>query len=170
MIIVIVGLSCSNSDNHKRNKSCNETSKNIELVPGDKNTKVGADLFKAILDTITLKHLDLNLLINNDWQFKVSEDCVYKLIFKHNSIGESYNCEVDETNEISFKIAKDTLLVKEYEFSETDSLNKRMTRNDKYIFNGSSLIMIASVTYYGGDKPRVPKIKEIIEYKMTNKH
>lgn len=143
ILIFIVGLSCTNSNNNNKNKSSNYIINNNEAVSSEKKVKAGADLFKAILDTITMKHLDLDLLINNDWQFKVSEDCIYKLIFKQNNTGESYNCEVDETNEISFKIVKDTLLITEYEFSETDSLNKRMTRNDKYIYNGNSLIMIA---------------------------
>jgi len=49
------------------------------------------------------------------------------------------------------------LLVKEYESSDTDSLIKRIIRNDKYLYNENSLIIIASGTYYGGGKPRVLK-------------
>lgn len=174
VIVQLGGFSCNNSTKNESNKLLEEKNNKDfkDLIHKTKKELIGADLFKAILDTITQRHLDIDLLVNSNWQFKVADDCIYTFKFKHNNIGENYNCEIIETYEIKYKIENDTLFVQEFEFSEIDSTlnNKRLVRNDKYIYNGESLIMVASITYYGGNKPRVPKIKEIIEYKRIIKH
>jgi hypothetical protein len=170
LILTITILSCgqNKSSNQQDNLSETEKSEFNEEEYSDNITEseyVGDELFQSILDTVTIKQLTSDLLINSNWTFTPFEDCKSTYKFKLDGNGESYNCEMDETTEIKYKIENDYLLIEEFDIPHVDNEDKRKikTRDDKYIFNGQSLIMVGSIMHTGG-KSKTPEIEIVIRY------
>jgi len=185
LLTLIVGLliSCgqnNNSNNDKDLKQIDSEKKDTinQPVKNDKIEKTeiksnliesnlqGEELFKSILDTITIENLTTDLLINSNWIFAPFDNCLSTLTFKSDGDGVSYNCELEFDFEIKYKIDNNYLLIEEYDIPHVDNPEQKKikTRDDKYIFDGQSLIMIGSTMYNIGGKSWTPQIKVVIKY------
>lgn len=150
-------LSCT-QQNNVENPTTTRSANDKAIKP------VGSELFKLIRDTVNVQPLTSNLLTNNDWEFYPEDKCVSSYSFKSDYNGTGYDCEVMEEFRIKYQIVKDTLSVEQYERPNIDTENKDIkTRDDKYVYDGSSLILINS-KMYSGDRTWTPKIEVVIKY------
>lgn len=149
----------SSTKRHQSNVATNTTQK-----------KVGQDLFASILDTVKIEPLSIGLLIKNDWVFTPIENCKSYLKFQENGKGISYNCELEEDFEIMYIIDDNRLKVSEYGIPHVDNpdYQKIKIRDDMYVYNGFSLIMVNSKMYNITGKERTPQIEVVIGFNRNN--
>jgi len=173
---IILGFSCQNSKNDKKvtetpksNPEIIEKTK-VETEISDEKNIVGQEFFNLILDTISIKPISKEILLDFDWEYKPFDNCNSTLTFNPSGKGDSYNCEMEEWNEIVYKISSDTLLIQEFDIPHVDNPEQKRikTRDDKYVFNGYALYMIGSIMHNIGGKSWTPKIHDVIEYKKEN--
>jgi hypothetical protein len=157
---------CSNSGNKDIVQNCDSSQNTDVQIPIQKKI-FGEDLFEKIKDTLRIKSLDYETLINSKWEFHIADNCINEFHFNQKNIGKITDCEIEETFEIKYKIIDDTLFVEEYSIPHVDNPEGKMikSRDDIYVYNGHSLIMVGSTMYNIGGKSWTPKIKAIIEYR-----
>lgn len=156
-LVIAFMISCT-----QHNKAVNPTtakSNNDKVV-----RLVGSELFKVIRDTVRVQPITTALLADNDWEFYPGEKCVSSYSFNADFKGTGYDCEVMDEFEVKYQITKDTLNVEQYERANIDTENNMIkTRDDKYVYNGTSLIMIDS-KMYSNNKIWTPEIEVVIIY------
>jgi hypothetical protein len=172
-IIALTFLSSCGQQSRQNEQQTDKSEKNqTELPLQEKNivqeTKkiVGQELFKAILDTITIETISADLLINNQWIYRPFDNCESYLKFQANGKGISYNCEIEEDYEMTYKIEGNKVFIAEYDIPHVDNEKRKKIkyRDDTYIYNGHSLIMIDSKMYNMGGLEWTPKIEVVINY------
>jgi hypothetical protein len=181
-ILTLIALtflsSCGKQTRQNEQQTTNSEKNQTELVLtkkisiDEKNTdqepekKVGQELFKAILDTITIETISADLLINNQWIYRPFGNCESYLKFQANGKGISYNCEIEEDYEMTYKIEGNKISIAEYEIPHVDNEDRKKIkyRDDTYIYNGHSLIMVDSRMYNIGEREWTPKIEVVINY------
>lgn len=128
--------------------------------------KVGQELFKSILDTITVKTITTDLLINNQWFYRPFRNCESYLKFQENGKGISFNCEMEVDYEMTYKIEGNKVFIAEYDIPQVDNEEEKKIkiRDDIYIYNGHSLIMVDSKMYNIGGLEWIPEIEFVINY------
>ncbi len=128
--------------------------------------KIGQELFKSIMDTINIKTISKEFLINNQWVYRPFYNCESYLKFQENGKGISYNCEMEEVYEMTYKIEENKLFIAEYDIPQVDNEEKRKIkyRDDTYVYNGHSLLMVDSKMYNIGGLEWTPKIEVVINY------
>jgi hypothetical protein len=151
-----------NNKNQSELKSTNTIDDQI------KKKKVGKELFKSILDTVTIKEITVELLINNKWLYNPFENCESYMKFQENGRGISYGCEMEEDYEMLYKIKENRVFVAEYDIPHVDNKERKKIkfRDDIYVYNGHSLILIDSKMYNIGGQEWIPKIDVLINYDM----
>lgn len=159
----LVAISCKQNKKGNLNLTDQETTRLKQK--SDKLT--GQLLFNSILDTIMLKHLDISTLTKSKWIFTPFENCSSSYRFTENGNGEIFNCEMDLKSDINYKILKDTLYIEEFDIPTEDNPDHKTfkLRDDKYVFNGKSLIMIGSKLYNMTGISWTPDIEIVVEYK-----
>lgn len=172
-IIVLIFL-CSCGQQATQNKQDKNTSDNnqpdsiltnkVDVQITEK--KVGQELFKSILDTITIKTITVDFLINNQWVYRPFDNCKSYLKFQENGKGISYSCEMEEDYEITYKIEGNKVFIAEYDIPHVDNEERKKIkyRYDTYVYNGHSLIMVDSKMYNIGGLEWTPKIEVVINY------
>jgi hypothetical protein len=117
-IIALTFLTSCGQQARQNEQQTNYSEKNqTELVLPQKNKeqeiekKFGQELFKLILDTITIKTISTDFLINNQWVYRPFDNCESYLKFQINGKGISYNCEMDEDYEMTQKRAISFILI-----------------------------------------------------------
>jgi hypothetical protein len=139
---IIFGFSCQNSQTEKKvseipNKNPEITEKpKVEPKKPDQENIVGQEFFDLILDTISIKPISKELLLDYEWEYKPFDNCKSILTFNPSGNGDSYNCEMEEWNEIVYKISSDTLLIQEFDIPHVDNPEQKRIkiRDDKYVF------------------------------------
>ena len=176
--LVVLGFSCQNSKTDKKvtetpkpNPVITEKSK-VKPETSKKKNAVGQEFFNLILDTISIKPISEDILLDFDWIYKPFDNCVSTMTFNPSGKGDSYNCEMEESYDITYKLNSDTVLVQEFDIPHVDNPEQKRikTRDDKYVFNGNCLYMIGSTMHNVDGKSWTPKIHNIIEYKKENPH
>ena len=124
-ILKIIALtfltSCVQHKEQNEQRTNNSEKSQTELFLTEKNTdpetdkKIGQKLFKSILDTITIETISADFLIKNQWIYKPFDNCKSYLKFQPNGKGISYDCEMEEADEITYKIEKNRLFITEYD-------------------------------------------------------
>lgn len=146
----------------------NQTESPLAEITSDQKTEknVGEDLFRIIMDTIKMDTITVNFLINNRWIFKPFDNCESYLKFQENGKGISYNCELEEDYEMTYKIQENKVFIAEYEIPHVDNEERKKIkyRDDTYVFNGHSLIMVNSRMYNIGGREWTPEIEVVINY------
>jgi hypothetical protein len=134
------------------------------IVQPDK--KVGEQLFKEILDTIKIEAITNAFLLKNQWAYKPFDNCSSFLKFKANGKGLSYNCEMEEEYEMTYQVIENRVYIAEYDIPHVDNEEQKKIkfRDDIYVYNGHSLIMIGSKMYNIGGLEWTPKIEDVINY------
>ncbi len=129
--------------------------------------KVGKELFQSILDTIKTKGVTVVLLTRNEWIYQPFENCESFLKFHENGIGVSYNCEMDEDYELTYKIEGNKIFISEYDIPHVNNEEQKKIkfREDTYVYNGHSLVMIDSKMCNIGGLQWIPNIEVVIDYK-----
>ena len=157
--------SCGNERKPFKSQVISEKNETALLIK--KTELTGQELFNSILDTISLKHLDAEILTKSRWKFNPFENCISYYSFKENGIGELYSCEREWKYEIKYQILNDTLLIEEFDNPTEDNPENKIVkvRDDKFIYNGKSLILIGSTLYNMGGISWTPDIELVIEYK-----
>ncbi len=163
--------SCQQQTRQNEQETTNSEKNQTELKLAEKNAdhetekKVGQELFKSILDTIIIEPISADFLLNNQWVFRPFDNCESYLKFQANGKGISYNCEMLEDYEMKYKIEGNKMFVEEYVIPHVDNEERRRMkfRDDTYVYNGHSLIMVDSKMYLGGLE-RTPKIEVVIKY------
>lgn len=175
-ILTIIALTFLNScgqQTRQNEQQTNSSEKNqTELQSTEKNAdkktelKVGQELFKAILDTITTEKISVDFLVNNQWIYRPFDNCESYLKFQVNGKGISYNCEMEEDYEMTYKIEGNKLFIAEYDIPHVDNEERKKIkyRDDTYVYNGHSLIMVDSKMYNIGGREWIPKIEVVINY------
>jgi outer membrane lipoprotein-sorting protein len=164
--------SCGQQTRQNEQQITNSEKKQTELVLTEKNTdqeaekKVGQDLFKSILDTISVKTISTDFLINNQWIYRPFDNCESYLNFQAKGKGNSYNCEMEEEYEMTYIIEGNKVFIAEYDTPHVDNEARKKIkfRDDTYIYNGHSLIMVDSKMYDIGGREWIPKIEVVINY------
>lgn len=175
-ILTIIALtflwSCGQQAMHNEQVT-NTSDKNQTASPqtnksGNQTTekKVGQELFKSILDTITVNSIMVDYLINNQWIYRPFDNCESYLKFQENGKGISYSCEMEEDYEMTYKIEGNKVFIAEYDIPHVDNEEgkKIKYRDDTYVYNGHSLIMIDSKMYNIGGLEWTPEIEVVINY------
>ncbi|MDF9801422.1 hypothetical protein OKW21_006731 [Catalinimonas alkaloidigena] len=128
--------------------------------------KFGEELFKSILDTVTINGVSVDFLINNQWVYRPFDNCESFLKFQENGKGVSYNCEIEEDYEMTYQIEGNKVFISEYDIPHVDNEeNKKIKyRDDTYVYNGQSLIMVDSRMYNINGLDWTPKIKVVIAF------
>lgn len=131
--------------------------------------KVGKELFKAIFDTITIHNVSVDFLIINQWIYRPFDNCESFLKFQSNGTGVSYNCEIEEEFEMTYRVEGNRIFVAEYDIPHVDnSEHKKIKyRDDTYVYNGHSLILIDSKMYNIGGREWTPEIEVVIDYGLN---
>ncbi len=175
-ILTIIALtilsSCGQQTRQIEQQTTNSEKNQPELSLTEKNAdqeaekKVGQELFKSILDTISIKTISIDFLINNQWIYRPFDNCESYLKFQANGKGISYNCEMEENYEITYKIEGNKVFIAEYDIPHVDNEEgkKIKFRDDTYVYNGHSLIMVDSKMYNIGGLEWIPKIEVVINY------
>ncbi|SHK68471.1 hypothetical protein SAMN04488007_3640 [Maribacter aquivivus] len=129
--------------------------------------KFGEELFKSILDTITVNNVNVDFLTRNKWIYRPFDNCESFLKFQENGIGVSYNCEMEEEYEMTYRIEGNKVFIAEYDIPHVDNEeHKRIKfRDDTYVYNSNSLVMVDSKMYNIGGLEWIPKIEVVIDYK-----
>ena len=175
-ILTIIALTFFYSCGQQTGQNVEQTTKSeknqTELKLAEKNAdqenekKVGQDLFKSILDTISIKTISIDFLVNNQWIYRPFDTCESYLKFQANGKGISYNCEMEEDYEMTYKIEGNKVFVAEYDIPHVDNEERKKIkyRDDTYVYNGHSLIMVDSKMYNIGGREWIPKIGVVINY------
>lgn len=175
-ILTIIALtflsSCGQQTRQNEQQTTNSEKNQTELVLTKKNTeqkaenKVGQELFKSILDTISVKTISTDFLINNRWIYRPFDNCASYLKFQVNGKGISYNCEMEEDYEITYKVEENKVFIAEYDIPHVDNEERKKIkfRDDTYVYNGHSLILVDSKMYNIGGLEWTPKIEVVINY------
>jgi hypothetical protein len=175
-ILTIIALtflsSCGQQTRQNEQQTTNSEKNQTELVLTEKNTdqeaekKVGQELFKSILDTISVKTISTDFLINNRWIYRPFDNCASYLKFQVNGKGISYNCEMEEDYEMTYKVEGNIVFIVEYDIPHVDNEERKKIkfRDDTYVYNGRSLIMVDSKMYNIGGLEWTPQIEVIINY------
>lgn len=126
----------------------------------------GEELFKSILDTITIKELTIDLLTSSKWIYVPFDNCLSTYTFLTDGKGVSYNCEQELDFEIKFNIKNNFVLIEEFDIPHVDNQeNKKIkVRDDKFIFDGKSLVLVGSTIYNIGGKSWTPEIDIVVKY------
>ena len=129
--------------------------------------KTGRDLFKSIKDTVTIRSITVQHLIENKWTYKPSDNCESYLKFRENGKGISVDCEIGDDNEMTYRIIENKIYVSEFDIPPTDNTEQKKIkfREGIFIYNGESLIMIDSKMYNIIEKEWIPEIEEVIWYR-----
>ncbi len=138
----------------------------LNSIPPIIKEKVGRELFSSILDTIRIEPVTVEILLKNKWIFTPFKDCESFLKFQKNDKGISYGCELEEEYEMTFIIKDNKILLSEFDIPNGDNegCKKIKTRDDTYIYNGHSLIMVDSRMYNVSGDEWIPEIKVAIKY------
>lgn len=174
-ILTIIALTFLNScgqQTKNEQQTTNSEKNQTELQLIEKNTdqenekKVGQELFKSILDTITTETISADFLVNNQWIYRPFDNCESYLKFQLNGKGISYNCEMEEDYEMTYKIEGNKLFIAEYDIPHVENEERKRIkfRDDTYVYNGYSLIMVDSKMYNIGGLEWTPKIEVVINY------
>lgn len=129
--------------------------------------KFSEELFKSILDTITVNNVNVDFLTRNQWIYRPFDNCESFLKFQENGIGVSYNCEMVDEYEMTYRIEGNKVFISEYDIPHIDNeeLKRIKFRDDTYVYNGNSLVMVDSKMYNIGGLEWLPKIEVVIDYK-----
>jgi len=132
--------------------------------------KIGLELFKSILDTVKIETITKNQLINNEWIYNPFDKCESHFVFKNNGTGVSYNCEMEDDYEMTFRIEENKVYISEYDIPHVDNKERKKIkfRDDVFIYNGKSLLMVNSKMYNNVGLEWTPDIEVVIEYKRKN--
>jgi len=173
LLIVIIFVSCGNSAKTNENNDLAKDTiveKEIDFV-SQSDKKVGKELFDAILDTINIQSISVYFLITNEWFFEPFDSCKSYLKFFNNGKGIDYNCEMEEEYEITYRIEENRIYISEFDTPHVDNPEgkKIKSRDDIYVYNGHSLIMINSKMYSVSGVEWIPKVEVVINYdRKTN--
>jgi hypothetical protein len=168
LTILFFQFSCSQN---AKNKFENHSS-HVNLPENkEKPIKTGKVLFNSILDTLNVEPINEDVLLENDWLFKPFDNCISYFEFNKNGKGTTYNCEMDETNEINFSITNNRLIISEFEAPHVNNPEniKIKSREDIFVFNGKALIMVGSKMYNINGNQWEPEIEFVIEYEKISK-
>jgi len=137
-VLLIIGFLCSSCETEKKNQPQN-------------NSLTGESLFKSIRDTVQLKKLSHEILNNGNWVFTPFDSCSTSLSFITDTSGSNYDCEFGYSFPFKYFIKNDTLFISVYDIPTEDNPDSKeqISNDDKYIYNGSSLILIDSKAYSG---------------------
>ena len=170
LLLIIIGLVCACGQNSEKQRTedirnSNEIIHDYELSQITNELR-GPELLKKILDTITIKPLTIDFLVNNTWNFHAFENCITTYTFFENNTGELYNCENEWLYEITYKIVGDTLFIQQYDQPEVDNPEniRYKSRDDKFLFNGRSLILIDYKIFNMAGKLSEFQLETIIEF------
>jgi len=175
-ILTIIALtfltSCGQQTRQNEQQTDNSEKYQTELPLTEKITdqetkkKVGQELFKAILDTIAIETISADILINNQWIYRPFDNCESYLKFQTNGKGISYNCEMEEDYEMTYKIEHNKVVVSEYDIPHVDNEERKKIkfREDTYIFNGNSLILVDAKMYNMANIEWTPDIEIVVTY------
>ncbi|RZJ50649.1 MAG: hypothetical protein EOO19_02700 [Chryseobacterium sp.] len=172
--IIALTILCSCGQQARQNEQVTDTAGKNQLESTLTNKvdsqiiekKVGQELFKSILDTINVKTITVDFIINNQWFYRPFDNCESYLKFQENGKGISYNCEMEEDYEMTYKIEGNKLFIAEYDIPHVDNEERKKIkyRDDTYVYNGHSLIMVGSKMYNIGGLEWTPKIEVVINY------
>jgi len=169
LVSILLFVSCRNNCKPTEKEDRTDQINGNQVVAESKPIQKlkGQELFNVILNSINSKHIDREILGSNNWKFKPFPDCTDSLIFSVDGTGEIYNCEMGFSSDTRYKISGDTVIVSKYEIPDTDNPRGKTikTRDNKYFYNGHSLVMIGSTIYHGAAGTSIPDIEIIIEYK-----
>ena len=128
--------------------------------------EVGNELFNSILDTIKISRLNKDMLTQSSWHFIPFPECRSTLTFNSDKTGNHYECEIEENNSFQYELKDDTLKITEFHIPHVDNPegNILKLRDDNYLLNNNSLILVGSTMYNNAGIPYEPKIEVIIEY------
>ncbi|CAM4018566.1 hypothetical protein FLAN108750_05470 [Flavobacterium antarcticum] len=175
-ILTLIALtflsSCRQQTSQNEQQTTNSGKKERELPLTKKNTdqetekKVGQELFKSILDTVKIETISTDFLVNNQWFYRPFDNCESYLKFQANGKGISYNCEMEEDYELTYKIVGNKVFIAEFDIPQVNNEKRKRIkfRDDTYVYNGHSLIMVDSKMYNIGGIEWTPKIEVIINY------
>ncbi len=175
-ILTIIALTFLNScgqQTRKEEQQTKDSEKNqTELPLTQKNTdqetekKIGQELFKSILDTITIVAISTDFLVNNQWIYRPYDSCESYLKFQANGKGIIYDCEIEEYYEMTYRIEGNKVYIAEYDILDVDNEEgkKIKSRDDTYVYNGHSLILVDSKMYSIGGLEWTPEIEDVINY------
>ena len=172
IIVMILLYSCGQQAREKKQDSESADKNQTESIQSDTNVgqniekKVGEELFNSILDTINIEMITNDFLTKNNWIFRPFEDCESYLQFKENGKGISYSCEMDLDYEMLYRIEGNKVLVSEYDIPHVDNEEGKIIkyRDDIYVYNGHSLILVGSSMYNIGGLEWTPDIERVIKY------
>lgn len=164
--------SCGQQTRQEEQQTNNSENNQTELSLTQKNTdqetekKFGQELFKSILDTITIATISTDFLVNNQWLYRPFDNCESYLKFQANGKGISYNCEMEEDYEMTYKIEENKVFIVEYDIPHVDNEERKKIkfRDDTYVYNGHSLVLVDSKMYNIGGLEWTPKIEVVINY------
>src|SRR5690554_5608428 len=175
-ILTIIALtfltSCGQQTRQNEQQTDNSEKYQTELPLTEKITdqetkkKVGQELFKTILDTIAIETISADFLINNQWIYRPFDNCESYLKFQTNGKGISYNCEMEEDYEMTYKIEHNKVVVSEYDIPHVDNEERKKIkfREDTYIYNGNSLILVDAKMYNMANIEWTPDIEIVVTY------
>jgi hypothetical protein len=168
LLVLLLFYACSSRSNKDIVQNIDSSSKNRKNVDTLIQKRLsGKELFETIKDTLHKKSIDYKTLLNSKWEFLIANNCINTIQFFENNTGKNIDCEIEELYEIKYKIIDDTLYIEEYTIPHVDNPEgkKLKSRDDIYVYNGHSLIMIGSTMHNIGGKSWTPKIRTVIEYK-----
>lgn len=157
----------NNKTDFKKNEIIEEENKNLLVKSNVIESELkGEELFKSILDTITIKELTIDLLTNSKWIYVPFDNCLSTYTFLTDGKGVSYNCEQELDFEIKFNIKNNFLMIEEFDIPHVDNPDNRKikVKDDKFIFDGKSLVLVGSTIYNIGGKSWTPEISIVVKY------
>jgi hypothetical protein len=168
-IILVLIIFCSCGQKTGQNKS---NLNSIEIIKSDNREvkkiekKIGLQLFQSILDTIKIKEITKDFLIKNKWTYRPFSNCESYLKFKNNLEGIEYSCEMEAGYEVIYRVEKNRVYITEYDVPQVNNEERKKIkiRDDIYVYNGHSLIMVNSKMYNIGGFEWVPEIEVVINY------
>jgi len=172
ILILILISSCGKKTKHIENGKESTEKSQAEIRPTEKmnsnkfEKKIGLELFKSILDTVKIETITKKQLINNEWIYKPFDSCESHFKFKNNGTGVSYNCEMEEDYEMTFRIDENKVYISEYNIPHVENKERKKIkfRDDIFIYNGKSLLMVNSKMYNNVGLEWTPNIEVVIEY------
>jgi len=174
LIIIVLTFLCSCGQQTRQNEqesyAVNKNQSDLVLNHKNENQeiekKVGKELFNSILDSINIETITIGFLIKNQWIYRPFNNCESCLKFQVNGKGVSYNCEMEEDYEMTYKVEGNKVFIAEYETPHLDNEERKKIkfRDDTYVYNGHSLILVDSKMYNIGGLEWTPKIEVVINY------
>jgi hypothetical protein len=157
---------CGKPGDTEKNTIVDSVEKVKPTVNEPETELVGIDFFKSILDTIQIHELKTETLLDTKWNSEPLINCISTYLFFEDAKGDHYDCELEDSKKIIYKIQNDTLIIEEYDIPQVDNPDQKtiMTRVDKFVYNGIALTMIGSTMYNLAGKRWTPSIKTVIEY------